>query len=92
MKAKKVFGLPSLASRAYIRKKHAEMVKEYHPDTGAAGAGVAEKIREINAAYKVLEDFMNDYEYSFSKEAISMYNPEACSPFEDYDDPVWGNK
>lgn len=40
----------------------------------------------------MFEDYINNYEYSFLKDAISVYNPAAGRPFENYSEPIGGNK
>lgn len=89
IKAKEILGLPNYASREMIKRKYLDLVKKYHPDKNNLEKN---KIKEINKAYEIIEDYINNYEYSFSKEAIARYNPEAGSSFNDFDDPIWGNK
>ncbi|MBP7793347.1 MAG: DnaJ domain-containing protein [Candidatus Goldbacteria bacterium] len=92
MQAKEILGIPSFASREYIKKKYKEMVKKYHPDGNTAENIDTTAIQKINDAYKIIENYMDNYEYSFEKDAISRYNPEMGSSFADYVDPFWGNK
>jgi len=93
MQAKEILGLPSFANREYIKKKHREIVKKYHPDRNSVQNKEAmELIKKINNAYKVIEHYIDNYEYSFEKDTIARYNPETGSSFADYIDPLWGNK
>ncbi len=93
MQAKEILGLPSFASYEYIKKKHREIVKKYHPDSNVAQNTESNEImKKINNAYKIIEHYINNYEYSFEKDAIARYNPEVGSSFYDYIDPIWGNK
>lgn len=92
IKAKEILGLSDYVTRERIRKSYLELVKKFHPDKGISDSGTETKIREITKAYKIIEDYINNYEYAFTKEAIARYNPEAGSSFSDFNDPVWGNK
>jgi DnaJ-class molecular chaperone len=93
LRAKEILGLPSFVTLDYLRKTHLKLVKKYHPDgAGERGEEREEKMREINKAYAVIEHYLKNYEYSFSKNAISRYNPDAGSSFADYEDPHWGSR
>lgn len=93
MQAKEVLKLPSFASYEFIKKRYKELVKKLHPDKNIAGGNIdVAEIKKVNNAYEVIEDYIKNYEYSFEKDAIARYNPEAGSSFTDYVDPIWGNK
>ncbi len=51
-----VLGVPSGASDAEIKKAYRALAKKLHPDTSKGDAKVAEKFKQISAAYAVLGD------------------------------------
>lgn len=47
-------------------------------------------IRGINAAYRILTDYVNIYSFSFSQEEFFRQNPEARLHHQFDQDPIWG--
>jgi DnaJ-class molecular chaperone len=47
-------------------------------------------IRRINAAYRILTDYVNSYSFSFSQEEFFRQNPEARLHHQFDQDPIWG--
>ncbi|HDT15004.1 MAG TPA: J domain-containing protein [Firmicutes bacterium] len=93
LRAKEILDLPSFVTRDYLKKAHLKLIKKFHPDsTGIKKEEGEKKICEINEAYAVIEDYLKNYEYSFSKNAVARYNPDAGSSFLDYEDPYWGKR
>ncbi len=83
-----VFGLKDKASYAEIKKRHRELLRQYHPDHNADVDG--EMIRRINEAYAVLEEYCANYQFNFSKEELFQQNPEARLRDQFAYDPIWG--
>lgn len=52
----KLLGVPKTASEAEIRKAYRSMAKKYHPDVNKDKPQMAEKFKEISAAYSLLSD------------------------------------
>lgn len=66
------------------------MVKRHHPDAGNAGA--PEMIREVNAAYRVVFDYVSAYRFSFAEDEFYEQNSEERIRRQFTDDPLWGKK
>lgn len=73
-KSLKILGLYDRITMKQIKKRHRELVKRYHPDSGNSADG--EKIKLINAAYHVLSDYLESYRFSFSEDEFYIQNPE----------------
>ena len=52
----KLLGVPKTASDAEIRKAYRALAKKYHPDVNKDKPHMAEKFKEISAAYSLLSD------------------------------------
>lgn len=83
-------GLGERASLAEIKRRHRQLVKLYHPDAGSEES--PEKIREINAAYRILLDYLAEYCFSFSEEEFYEQRPEERLRQQFADDPLWGRR
>ncbi len=82
-----------IGNRATIREikaRHRELVKLHHPDTGNTVEPVM--IRQVNAAYRVLLDYVSGYRFSFAEEEFYEQNPEERIRMQFADDPMWGKK
>lgn len=88
IEALKVFELREHATLREIRKKHRQLVKEYHPDHGNSDP---DRIRQINQAYQILRDYCANYRYTFALEEYLQQNPEERLQRQFFDDPLWGN-
>jgi oligoendopeptidase F len=66
--------LPEEVSWEKIRERYYELVREYHPDTGANADN--ERIRRINAAYEIVSAYVADYRFSFTHEVYLKQYPE----------------
>ena len=68
-----IMELPVLISLKDLKKKYKKLAKKYHPDISKD-----EKLMsKINEAYKILEEYMTNYKFSFSKEEFEKQNPKA---------------
>jgi curved DNA-binding protein CbpA len=88
--ALRTLGLGERASLKEIKARHRELVKRHHPDTG--NAADPERIRQINAAYRLLLDYVGDYRFSFAEEEFYTQCPEARIWMQFADDPLWGKR
>ena len=84
------FGLPQQVTLKKIRARHRELVRQYHPDRGAAPDN--DKIRRINAAYKILNEYLSDYRFDFTKETFFEQYPEERLQEQFYGVGLWGEK
>jgi DnaJ-class molecular chaperone len=85
-----VFNLPERAALADIRRRHRELVKRFHPDSGATPD--PERIRAINAAHEILTAYCKQYLFSFSEAEFYEQNPEERLRRQFGEDPLWGNR
>jgi DnaJ-class molecular chaperone len=82
-----LFGLGEHASLREIKARHRALVKRCHPDTGQEND--PEMIRQVNAAYRVLLDYVAEYRFSFSEEEFYEQNPEERMWQQFKTDPLW---
>jgi DnaJ-class molecular chaperone len=82
-----IFALGERATMKEIKVRYRELVKRYHPD---AGAGDPDRIREVNAAYRVLLAYVESYLFSFTEEEFYRQNPEQRLQQQFGSDPLWG--
>lgn len=50
----KILGIPRDASQADVKKAYRVLAKKYHPDTNKNDSKIAEKFKEVSAAYAIL--------------------------------------
>jgi len=72
-KALDILSLPKLISRADIKKQYRFMAKKNHPDLG----GDIEKMEQLNSAYTLLMEYIEEFRYTFDEEEISKQFPGA---------------
>lgn len=72
--AVKLFGLGERATLKEIKSRHRNLVKRHHPD--ADGTADEEMIRKINAAYRLLSEYVAAYSFSFTETEFYEQNPE----------------
>ena len=72
--ALRVLGLGERATLRDIKARHRELVKRHHPDAGVASE--PEIIRQINAAYRILLEYVSEYRFSFAENEFYEQNPE----------------
>ncbi|MCK4501762.1 MAG: DnaJ domain-containing protein [Desulfuromonadales bacterium] len=84
------FDLPHQVTMKKIRSRHRQLVRRYHPDHGADPDN--DKIRRLNAAYKVISEYLNDYRFDFSQETFYSQYPEERLREQFYDVGLWGEK
>lgn len=82
------FDLPPRVSLRKIRERHRQLVRRYHPDKGEQAGG--ERIRRINAAYKILNDYVSAYRFDFSREEFLQQFPEERLREQYWSDKPWG--
>lgn len=86
----RVLGIGDRSSIREIKARHRELVKRHHPDTG--NTAEPEMIRQVNAAYRVLLDYVSNYRFSFAETEFYEQNPEERIWQQFADDPLWGRK
>ncbi|MCW8860348.1 MAG: DnaJ domain-containing protein [Deltaproteobacteria bacterium] len=84
------FDLPQQVTLKKIRERHRQLVRRYHPDKGASPDN--EKIRRVNAAYKILNEYLSGYSFDFSRDVFLEQYPEERVREQFYDVGLWGDK
>lgn len=87
-KSLKILGLYDRVTMKQVKSRHRELVKRYHPDSGESADN--EKIQLINAAYRILSEYLESYRFSFSEEEFYTQNPEESIRRQFMDDALWG--
>ena len=75
-RARRILGLGEQASLGEIKSAYRRMCKTYHPDTLGDAAASSKTIKEINAAYRLLLDYCEQYPFSFLPEKVDSFDPE----------------
>jgi len=88
-KSLEIFNLSQRATLKELKARHRELVKCHHPD--ASNQSDSERIKLINAAYKILLTYAEGYKLSFSEAEFYEQNPEERLRRQFADDPVWGS-
>lgn len=86
----RIFGLRNRSSLKEIKTRHRELVKRYHPDTGNIDGN--ESIQRVNAAYRILMEYVTEYRFSFAEEEFYEQNPDECLRQQFMDTALWGKR
>ncbi len=70
-RALEILELPPFITRQEIKRRYKELVKKYHPDINKD----SKKINQIVQAYKILNEYIENYRYSFDDDEISKQLP-----------------
>ena len=68
-----ILALPKLISREDIKIQYRYLAKKNHPDIG----GAVEKMEQLNYAYKLLMNYIEEFRYTFDDEEVSKQFPGA---------------
>ena len=66
--------LPTLVSKADIKKRYRQLARAHHPDVTREEQGRMEK---INEAYALLMAYIDDFRYTFDTDEIAKQYPGA---------------
>lgn len=69
--AKDILGLPEEITLAELKKAYRDLAAKYHPDKHGGAPDTEEQMKKIAAAYNILEQYCNNYRYSFREEDIN---------------------
>ncbi|QKF73541.1 hypothetical protein AFAEC_1380 [Aliarcobacter faecis] len=72
IKAVELFGIISKMSKKDIKKRYLKLSKKYHPDMQS---GSNEKFIELKQAYEILQEYMENYSFSFEKDEFKKQFP-----------------
>ena len=85
-----LFGLGERATLRQVKARHRALAKAHHPDQGAGGD--PQTMQRVNAAYRVLLAYCENYRFSFSEAEFLEQVPEERLRRQFGWDPVWGGK
>ena len=73
--ARQVLDLPETATMRQIKSQYRRLLARWHPDRcgGENQEECAARTREIIAAYKVIDRYCSEYEYSFAEDVAQRY-------------------
>ncbi len=67
-------GLPERATMAEIKANYRALIRKWHPDKcRTSNEECKEMTTKINAAYRVINDYCNNYKFSFSEKEVGNY-------------------
>ncbi|MCF6205989.1 MAG: DnaJ domain-containing protein [Sulfurovum sp.] len=69
--ALEILELPKLITKEDIRKQYRFLAKKNHPDIG----GSEEKMERLNAAYRLLMKYIEDFRYTFDEDEVNRQFP-----------------
>lgn len=92
-KATTILELPEAATMQQIKEHYKRLITKWHPDKFQNNKEVfEEKAKKINDAYKIIMNYCNNYEFSFSKEEVEKYIKAEEWWFKRFgNDPIWGD-
>ena len=88
--ARHILGLADDATFREIKERHRELVKRHHPDTGNEPHEAT--IRAVNAAYRLIEEYLSNYRISFRESDFYEQSPEERIRQQFMTDPIWGSR
>jgi len=71
--ALEVLGLPNMITKDDIKKRYRELALLYHPDR--VGESSSQKMDEINRAYEILIDYIDNFRFAFDEDEFKKQNP-----------------
>ncbi len=69
--ALEILNLPKFITKGDLKKQYRFLAAKYHPDKG----GDAQKMEQINTAYKQLMNYIDEFRYTFDTEEIKKQYP-----------------
>lgn len=89
-----ILGLPETATRKVIRSSYRELIRQWHPDVCCEDREKCKEMtQKIIKAYKIILSYLDDYPYSFTKEAVNAtLSPEEWLIERFGQDPLWCGK
>ena len=71
-KALEVLDLPPFITKEEIKNRYRDLAKKYHPDVSEDRV----KMSEINEAYELLIEYIENFRYSFDNDEIGKQMPD----------------
>jgi DnaJ-class molecular chaperone len=77
-KARRVLGLPEISTMEQVKSAYRKLVMIYHPDkcTDEDKSLCTKKMAEINNAYKLITNYIQNYKYIFTEKAYKEQDME----------------
>jgi len=77
--ARKLLGLPATATKREVKAAYRRSARRWHPDVAQAGEEAAYRARmqEVNAAYRYIQKFLEDYRYMLEEPPAAQEDYEA---------------
>ena len=69
--ARKILGLFDIVTSDEVKTAYRELAKKHHPDGNGGDRYDDREFKKINEAYRVLMNFINNYNYSLRKKDVS---------------------
>ena len=89
-KSLEILGLRDRITMKQVKSRHRELVKQHHPDS--TGNSDDQQIQLINAAYRILSDYLESYRFSFSEDEFYNQNPEERMRLQFMESAQWGGE
>jgi len=92
--ARMLLDLPERATMEDIKSQYRELIQKWHPDRCKADKEICQEMAaRIIAAYRLINTYCKNYEFSFSKEEVSNYLSAEEWWFERFGrSPLWGGE
>jgi len=87
-KAIKTLGLIGLENKNDIKKRYLKLSKLYHPDTQN---GNKIKFQEITQAYKIINQYIDEFKFSFTKNEFKDQYPFLSDNDKNGNDFLWAS-
>ncbi|MCK9454085.1 DnaJ domain-containing protein [Sulfurimonas sp.] len=71
-KALEVLDIVTRITQSELKERYLELSRIYHPDMPE---GNEKKFKEINEAYKLVDEYMQNYRFSFDEDEFYTQNP-----------------
>ncbi len=72
--ARIILGLPERATMEEIKANYRALIRKWHPDIGtASNEKCKEMTTKIISAYRIINDYCNNYKFSFSEKEVGNY-------------------
>ena len=89
--ARKILDLPEQATIREIKASYRKLVRKWHPDKCKdTREKCLEMTARLNAAYKTIMDYCEQYRYSFAEDEVHKYLPSDEWWMDRFgNDPIW---
>lgn len=96
IEAAEILGISSSVTLNQIKQKYRNLLKQWHPDKCSDDPKTCKEMTaQINEAYTIILDYIENYRYSFKEEDIKQHLTIDSSDwwFDRFgEDPLWGKQ